>query len=101
MPISLHGPDFASEVVLSSKYRHNNRGQLLTRVVLPLPGAVVTVTQVAQNLSKTLTTNGYGIYEVKFLPIGPYKVTAEHAGFKKAVQEGLDLNVGQSDAHRL
>lgn len=58
-------------------------------------GATVTVTQVAQNVSKTLTTNGYGLYEAKFLPIGGYVVTAEHAGFKKEVQEGLDLTVGQ------
>ena len=58
-------------------------------------GATVTVTQVAQNVSKNLTTNNYGIYEVKFLPIGGYRVTVEHAGFKKAIQESLDLNVGQ------
>ena len=40
-------------------------------------GAQVTVTQVAQNLNRTLVTNSYGIYEVKFLPVGGYKVTAE------------------------
>ncbi len=61
----------------------------------PVAGALVTVTQVAQNVSKTLTTNAYGLYEIKFLPIGAYQVTAEHAGFKKAIQEGLDLTVGQ------
>jgi Carboxypeptidase regulatory-like domain/TonB-dependent Receptor Plug Domain/TonB dependent receptor len=58
-------------------------------------GALVTVTQVAQNFSRTLMTNSYGLYEVKFLPVGGYRVTAEHAGFKKSIQQGLDLTVGQ------
>src|SRR6202789_4100065 len=58
-------------------------------------GATVTVTQVAQNVSQTLTTNGYGIYEARLLPTGGYVVTAEHSGFKKEVKEGLDLTVGQ------
>ncbi len=60
-----------------------------------LSGTVVTVTQVAQNVSRTLLTNTYGIYEAKFLPVGGYQVSAEHAGFKKSVQQGLDLTVGQ------
>jgi hypothetical protein len=61
----------------------------------PVAGATITITHVAQNLSKTLITNSYGLYEVKFLPVGAYRVTAEHAGFKTAIQEGLDLTVGQ------
>lgn len=61
----------------------------------PISGVTVTVTQVAQNLTKTLTTNNYGIYQAEFLPIGGYMVSAERTGFKKAIQEGLTLAVGQ------
>jgi hypothetical protein len=58
-----------------------------------LPGASVTVTNVATNVAKTLTTNGAGVYSATSLIPGSYKVEASLAGFKTAVVEAIALEV--------
>jgi hypothetical protein len=61
-----------------------------------MPGATVTVTNVATNLSRTTISNTQGRFVVPALPPGSYRVTAELAGFAKAAREDLVLQLGQS-----
>jgi len=61
-----------------------------------VPGVTVTITQTQQNVTRTVVTNSTGLYEAKFLPVGPYSVSVEHAGFKKQVKTDLILNIGQT-----
>jgi hypothetical protein len=58
-----------------------------------LPGATVTVTNVATSVAKTLTTNGAGVYSATSLIPGTYKVEASLTGFKRAVVDAIALEV--------
>ena len=72
----------------------------LTGVVIDPSGAVVanaTVTAVNQatNVSQQTTTGSAGYYLFPSLPIGNYTVSAEAPGFKKAVHDGIQLEIGE------
>src|SRR5256886_1855864 len=60
-----------------------------------VPGASVTVTSVETGAGRTATTNETGTYRVLSLPVGRYEVKAELAGFKSALQTGVNLAVGE------
>jgi hypothetical protein len=59
-----------------------------------LPGATVTVTNVATNVSSSTTTNGEGDYNILYLTPGTYTLTVELSGFKKMVREGIEVRIG-------
>jgi len=56
-------------------------------------GARVTVTNVATSEQSTVTVGDNGNYVFPYLRVGTYTVSAEAAGFKKAVVTGITLNV--------
>jgi hypothetical protein len=60
-----------------------------------LEAAKITVTNVSTNVSHLVLTNASGDYVVTELPPGTYTMTAERAGFKKAVQAAFKLDVNQ------
>src|SRR2546427_11538819 len=60
-----------------------------------VPGASVTVTSLETWAGRTATTNETGTYRVLSLPVGRYEVKAELAGFKSALQTGVNLAVGE------
>src|SRR4051812_26198323 len=59
-----------------------------------LPGATVTVTNLATNVASTQQTSDTGSYLVVNLIPGRYKVEVELSGFKKVAQP-ITLEVGQ------
>src|SRR5205814_2348048 len=59
-----------------------------------IPNAKVTVTNMGTSLSVTTTSNQNGVYVVKELPVGTYKITAEAKGFKTRTDTNLALNAG-------
>jgi hypothetical protein len=61
-----------------------------------IPGATVTVTNVATNLARIVVTDHDGSYVVTPLDPGTYKVTAAISGFQTTVREGVELTVGQA-----
>src|SRR5947208_767154 len=63
----------------------------------PVPNATVTARNTDTGLTRTVPTNEEGSYRFEFLPIGNYvvEVTAA-AGFKKAFQGGVVLNVNDT-----
>ncbi len=73
------------------------RGSILGRVAdasnAVVPNAAITVTNTATNTSVNAQTDADGSYLVPFLLPGPYRVTAEAAGFKKAVRDGIEVRV--------
>jgi len=56
-----------------------------------IPNVTVTVTNPANNLVRTATTDEDGFYTVTNLPVGSYSVEAERSGFKKAAQSGVSV----------
>jgi outer membrane receptor protein involved in Fe transport len=61
-----------------------------------IPGVQVTVTNTATQVSRNTTSNPDGYYQVLALPIGNYKVTAEHEGFRKVVSDEYKLLINQA-----
>src|SRR5215813_4338879 len=80
------------------------RGSVTGRVIDPsgasVPGAQVTVTNTATNVSHSVTTNEQGVYTVLYLADGRYNVIAEKAGFKKLLQT-VEVRVGDKIALNL
>jgi hypothetical protein len=60
-----------------------------------IPGAKVTAINTSTGVTNTATTNGAGIYYLRFLQIGQYKITIEGAGFKGLTTQPFTLEVDQ------
>src|SRR6188508_1359338 len=56
-----------------------------------LPGVTVTVTNTNTNISRTEVTGSNGSFVIASLPFGPYSVTAELQGFRKAEKTDIQL----------
>ena len=60
-----------------------------------LPDVTVSVTSTERNTSLSTRTNEVGSYVLPALSPGNYSITAELPGFKRAVREGVVLQVNQ------
>ena len=84
----------------TSAFAQLQSGRILGTVFDPqragIPGATVTVTNLATNIARTTQTDAEGNYVITPLDPGNYRVSAEIAGFQTAVREGLTLTVGQA-----
>ncbi len=60
-----------------------------------LSGALVTITDEATGISRSLTTGNDGLYEVPFLPPGRYTLRAEMPGFAAMTRGGIEAEVRQ------
>jgi len=56
-----------------------------------LPGASITVSNVATGITQKAVTNSAGVYAVPGLPVGSYKITAEMAGFQTQAKTDVRL----------
>ena len=61
-----------------------------------LPGVTVTVTNNNTGVTKTLVTNGAGLYDTSSIVVGNYSVTFERTGFAKYQRSSVTLEVGTS-----
>lgn len=62
-----------------------------------LPGTKITVRNVATQVGYNTVADAEGNYRVLALPIGTYKVTAEHEGFAALVTEPRTLQINQQE----
>src|SRR5436190_3769812 len=73
------------------------KGSLLGNITddagLPIPGATVTITETATNISYNAVTNESGFYVFSNLKDGTYRVTGELTGFKKSIRDGVVVPV--------
>src|SRR5262245_44504001 len=60
-----------------------------------VPGAMVTVTEVATNRQRVVTSSADGIYTAASLPPGAYRLDVELQGFKPIRREGVHLATGE------
>jgi len=76
------------------------RGKITGRVGDPnkaaVPGATVKVTDVSRNATATLTTNADGLFEAPYLLPGAYQIVVEASGFKKSIQDGVQVEINQT-----
>ena len=61
-----------------------------------VPGADVTVTQTDTGIARNVTTGADGGYLFNELPVGPYQLQVTKAGFSKAVQSGIVLQINSN-----
>ncbi len=61
-----------------------------------VPGVQVTVTNTATHASRKTTTDHDGSYQLLALPIGNYKLTAEHEGFRTVISPENKLLINQA-----
>src|SRR5260370_41901169 len=61
-----------------------------------VPGAIVTVTDVATNISKRATADSAGDYAVTPLDPGGYSISPTAPGFQTTIRGGIELVVGQA-----
>jgi outer membrane receptor protein involved in Fe transport len=84
-------------LVLSAAAQVQN-GQFAGTITDPsgaaITGAKVTVTNLGTNLSISTSTNDTGLYTIKELPVGAYRITAEAKGFKGVTNPNVTLNAG-------
>lgn len=75
-----------------------SRGTITGRVIDSsggvLPGVTITVVNTATNSTSTAVTDANGQFTVLYLTPSIYAVSAELAGFKKALREKVELRVG-------
>jgi hypothetical protein len=60
-----------------------------------IPAVNVVVRNVGTNIERQISTDPSGNFTITSLPSGAYELTAEAQGFRKAVQRGIELQVGQ------
>jgi hypothetical protein len=70
-------------------------GTVLDPTGAAVPGATVTATDAAINVSRSTTTQGNGFYQIFNLPIGTYTVKASLEGFETTSTKGI----GVQEAH--
>ncbi|MGA3089656.1 MAG: carboxypeptidase regulatory-like domain-containing protein [Terriglobales bacterium] len=61
-----------------------------------IPEVQITVTNIATHDARTATSNKEGTFQLLALPIGNYKVTAEHAGFRTVASSEQKLLINQA-----
>jgi hypothetical protein len=69
-------------------------GTVLDQQGAAISGATVKVSNPATNLTVTATSSDTGLFIVKELPAGNYKMTVEKQGFKTASQSSFTVNAG-------
>lgn len=59
-----------------------------------IPKAEVTATEEATNATRTVTANDEGVYSIPGLPVGRYTVSTSPTGFKKTINSGVEVHIG-------
>ena len=84
-------------VTAAVAHAQESRGTITGTVVdasgAVIPGATVTITNVAMGTNVTAVTNEVGFFQAPYLISGTYVITVEIAGFKKLVREGIQVRV--------
>jgi hypothetical protein len=77
--------------VSAQEFRATISGLVTDPAGAPVVNAKITVRSVERDVAYESATNEAGRYVTRFLPAGPYTLTAERDGFKKVTREGLML----------
>src|SRR5215210_3245360 len=76
------------------------RGKITGTVVdsnnAAVPGAAVSVIDAARGTTVTLTTNDGGLFQAPYLLPGTYQVLVEVSGFKKSIQDGVQVRINET-----
>ena len=85
--------------LLQAQFNSSIEGVVTDRSGGVIPNALVTVSNVATNVSRQVKTSGEGFYRVVDLGLGTYNVLVDSRGFKSAEQQGSE-RASQSNGPR-
>jgi hypothetical protein len=72
------------------------RGTVTDSTGAVLPGATLTLTNLATGFSRQTKSGSDGAYVIPNLPVGTYSVLAENTGFASLTQKGVNVEAGSS-----
>jgi len=71
-------------------------GTVTDKQGLAVSGAEVRVEGSTAAITRSVTSNNYGTYQLPGLPAGVYKLTVTSSGFKTRIFEGLELTLNRT-----
>lgn len=80
-------------IVSAQTFRETILGTVTDPNGAVVPGASITVKNTSTGLERSVMTDEFGNYTVTELPIGPYEVRVEHAGFVRSVVSNVAVEV--------
>ena len=83
-------------LVCFAQDRGNVTGSVTDPAGAAVPGASVRILNPANGFEQTTTTGSDGNYNVPYLPVGKYNVSAEKPGFRTAQQTGVNVDVANT-----
>jgi hypothetical protein len=89
---------FAFTALLQAQFRASLRGTVTDSQGAVVAGATVTLVNTDTSKSQTATSDSNGIYTFSGLASAPYRITAQHAGFKQQVLEHVQIIPDQLNA---
>ena len=96
----LVGSCLAALLCLASALGQTVNGSITGQVTDPsgaiVVGAKVTAENTATSVKTSATTNGAGVYNIRYLPIGTYTVTIEAKGFSTQKMNAFSLEIDQT-----
>ena len=84
--------------VAQAQYRASLRGTVIDPQSNVVVGATVTLTNTDTSSTLVSTSDDNGIYQFNALPAAPYRLSVEHAGFRKKVLEHVQIIPEQPNA---
>src|SRR5215471_9818715 len=86
---------------VSSLFAQNNQygnihGAVVDSSGAQMPGIVITLTSPALLAPRSAPSDSGGNYHFEQLPVGIYKIVAQHAGFQQYVRDGIEITAGFS-----
>lgn len=82
-------------LVSAQEFRGVISGQVTDPSGAAVPNAAIEVLREGTQQPHTAKTNSSGVYSIPYILPGSYVVTVEAAGFKKAIRQGVNLDVSQ------
>ncbi len=86
----------AASAGLSQTVTGNITGTVTDATGAVIPGATVTARNITTGVNTPTTTNGSGVYSIRFLPIGQYQVTVGAPGFGPSSYPPFALEIDQT-----
>ena len=83
-------------VVAAQEFRATVTGHVSDKSGAVMPNVAVQMANIATGEVTRAATTAQGVYTLPFLIPGNYRLSAEAAGFKKYVRDGIVLNVGDT-----
>ncbi|HEY1342873.1 MAG TPA: carboxypeptidase-like regulatory domain-containing protein, partial [Bryobacteraceae bacterium] len=71
-------------------------GHITDQAGAVVPMVNITAKNVATSVERSTTTNDSGFYQIPFLPLGDYQVTASLAGFATVVAENVSITLNKT-----